>query len=588
MSDANPEAAPEDTQEPDFPGEDEHPESSADDEASTESVSFLEAVRAPIREEAPGGDDVLYAENFQRLKTEINKISSAGGTADYEQITELARTILTEQSKDLRAAGYLVVGAARAHGADEAAEAVRAVRILIEDYWEELYPETSRLRSRGNALQFISDRLPDWLQAASFESEDRAALDTIRGALDDVQTFTMEEMGEHAPSLSGLLHDLEDQIEYLPAPEPEDPEPEASQDESSPEDEPSPKDASEPTSASAPSSESRSATEPGPSGGRETGEADISSEAEAEQAIHTVAGCYRDDDLTNPVPYRLLRTVRWGSLQSAPPNEGGTTRFDAPREQRRDYLEGLLEEEDYETLVREGESSFQSGTFHVWLDLQRLIATAQSALGEPYRAARQAVLVDVAVLVDRVPGLLSLTFQDGTPFASAKTVDWIETEAQSHWGDGEAASGGPLAERGLTEVESDYDDAREELTGGSLETALSILLPENGQDRSKKETFYRRLRAASLCVKAEKPAVARPILEDLAIVIDEHALNVWVPSLALEVWTSQCRCYDQLAQETDSEEEASALRAEAKNAFEQICRVDPAHAVAVDGRRSIS
>jgi type VI secretion system protein VasJ len=581
MSDANTEPAPEDIQEPESPGEDENTESSVEDEASTESAPFLEAVRAPIREDAPAGDDVLYAENFQELKTEINKISSAGGTADYEQITELARTILTEQSKDLRAAGYLVVGAARAHGTDEAAEAVRAVHILIQDYWDELHPESSRMRSRGNALQFISDRLPDWLQAASFEPEDRSALDTIHGALDDIQTFTMGEMGEHAPSLSGLLHDLEDHVEDLPVPEPEDSEPEDSPDESSP------KEDSESASASAPSAESMSVTESDQAGGGMV-EADVSSETEAEQAIHTVAGYYRDDDLTSPIPYRLLRAVRWGSLQSAPPNDGGTTRFEAPREQRRDYLEGLLEEEDYETLVREGESSFQSGTFHVWLDLQRLIATAQEALGESYRAAREVVLVDVAMLVDRVPGLLSLTFQDGTPFASARTVDWIETEAKSHLGDGRGASGGSPAGQELSEVESDHDDAREELKAGNLENALSILLTENGQDRSRKETFHRQLHAASLCLKAEKPAVARPILDDLASVINDHALDVWVPSLALEVWTNRCRCYDRLAEETDSEEETNALRAEAENAFEKICRVDPAQAVTVDGRRPIS
>lgn len=587
MSDANTEAVPEDTQGSESPGEDENTELSVEDEASTASAPFLDAVRAPIRDDAPAGDDVLYAENFQELKTEINKISSAGGTADYEQITELARTILTEQSKDLRAAGYLVVGTARAHGVDEAAEAVRAVRILIEDYWDELYPELSRMRSRGNALQFISDRLPDWLQTASFEPEDRSALDTIRGALDDIQAFAMEEMGEHAPSLSGLLHDLEDHVEDLPVPEPEDPEPKDSPDETSPPDESAPDEGSESASAPSPSAESMFGRETNQAG-KGMVEADVSSETEAEQAIQTLAGYYRDNDLTSPVPYRLLRAVRWGSLQSAPPNDGGATRFEAPREQRRDYLEGLLEDGDYETLVREGESSFQSGTFHVWLDLQRLIATAQEALGEPYRAARKAVLVDVAMLVDRVPSLLSLTFQDGTPFASAGTVDWIETEVQSHLEDEGAGGGGAPAGQELSEVESDYDDAREELKAGRLENALSILLTENGQDRSRKETVHRQLHAASLCLKAEKPAVARPILDDLASVISEHALDVWIPSLALEVWSNRCRCYDRLAQETDSEEETNALRAEAENAFEKICRVDPAHAVAVDSRRPIS
>ena len=426
------------------------------------------------------------------------------------------------------------------------------------------------MRSRGNALQFIGDRLPDWLQSASFEPDDRPALNTLLESLEEVQAFSMEEMGEHAPSLSGLLNELEDHVSDLPAPEPE-----SGADESEPED-------AEPTSES----EATSSTSTDAAGAEASpAETNITSETEAAQMVRTVAGYYREDDLTHPAPYRLMRTMRWESLQSAPPNEGGTTRFQAPREQRREYLKGLLDDGEYETLVREGESSFQSGTFHVWLDLQRLIATALDALGDPYREARQAVLVDVAVLVDRVPSLLSLTFQDGTPFASPLTVDWIEADVQSQLGGGESSAEGASDGDELSEVEADLEEARTELNGGSLERALSIIRTATGQGPSKKEVFHRQFHAASLCVKGEKPVVARPILDDLAEVIEEHTLDRWDPALALEVWTARCQCYDRLAQETDSEEQSQQFRAEAEVSFDRICEIDPAHAVTVAGRR---
>ncbi len=540
-----------------------------EEDAPSEPLSpFLEELSTPIEEDAPAGEDVLYGEDFQRLKMEIDEIGSASGETDYELIVELARTVLTEQSKDLRAAGYLALGEARVNGATGAAEAMRGIRILIDQYWDELYPEGTR--GRGGALQFIGDRLPDWLKSASFEQEDRSALVTVLDVLEEVQTFSLEEMGEHAPALSGLVGDLEDEIDDLPEPEPE----------------PDPKSESESDGAtdgeSAASDESTATSTS--SSTSSTASTEVASSSDADQVVRTAAGHYRDEDLTNPISYRLMRAIRWGSIQSEPPNEGGTTRFEAPREQRREYLEGLLEDEEYETLVEEAESSFQGGGFHVWLDLQRLVAAALDALGAPYEEARTVVMFDLAAFVHRVPSLLSLTFQNDVPFASPLTVDWIENEVQPLVGGNVGSGGEAAATDGIGTVAEDHEEARKKLSGGSLEEALSILEDGAAQDSSEKETFYRQLYTASLCVKGDQPEIARPLLDELDHTIEQYTLDAWDPSLALEVWSNRCRCYDLLAEEAP-QEEAEALRAEADASFEKICRTDPVQAVSVENRR---
>jgi len=56
------------------------------------SSSFLRGVRAPISDDAPAGEPILYDEDFRTLKTEIDAIGSASGTADYEVIVELGRS----------------------------------------------------------------------------------------------------------------------------------------------------------------------------------------------------------------------------------------------------------------------------------------------------------------------------------------------------------------------------------------------------------------------------------------------------------------------------------------------------------------
>ena len=546
----------------------------AETEAKTDEAAlspFLQQLKAPISEDQPAGDSVTYDDDFQKLKTQINEIGAASGEASYETIVKLARRILTEKSKDLRAAGYLVIGAAREHGAEGMAEAIAAVRLLIDTYWEELYPAKRRMRGRGSALQFISDRLGDWIETSKFEPSDREALVSARDDLKAIQDFGLKEMGEHAPAFSGLNKVLERAIRKLPEPEPE-PDPEA---ESAAEEEASDEEAADQSAAS----ESRSQPRPQPGAPSE-----ITSESDASEAIAKVAAFLRKEDATSPTPYRLMRAMRWGVLRKDPPNDNGKTRIPAPREQRRTFLNNLLKQGDYERLLEEGESSFQSGAFHLWLDLQRLVASALEALGKPYAVAHEAVAADTALLVNRLPGLTSLTFADGTPFADPLTVDWIETQVQPMLGGEGDSSGGGASADGQMAAAQQYEEARKTLGSGDLAAALEIMRDGAAQDTSQKETFHRQLYVATLCLKGGQPAIAQPLLDDLDAAIERHAIDAWDPPLALEVWTHRCQCYDALAQQA-SKADKEGLFKKADQAFEKICRVDATRAVSIAGRR---
>jgi len=525
-----------------------------------ERSSFLQKLEKPIRDDAPAGDKVTYDDDFQQLKTQINEIGAASGSADYDKIVELGRRILTEKSKDLRAAGYLVIGEARLNGASGMAEAVQGVRILVDTFWDELYPAKRRMRGRGNALQFISDRLGDWLAMTSFAPDDRAALVAARDNLKAIQDFGLEEMGEDAPKLSGLLKTFDKAIKKLPDPEPE---------------------SDEGPAATAGAEEADATDEKPPAQKRATRPAppsEIASASDAESAVTRAVAYFRADDPTNPIPYRLLRTIRWGPLRKAPPNEGGTTSLDAPRAQRRDYLSGLLDQEDYETLIEEAESSFQAGRFHFWLDLQQLVASALEALGKPYEDARTAVMLDTALLVQRLPTLPTLAFSDGTPFASPLTTEWLEMQVQPLLAsDSDSATNQAPVDRSIPAA-AHYEEARQQLTSGDLAGALDRMHDGAGQDTSQKERFHRRLYVATLCLKGGKPAVALPLLEQLDERITQHALDAWNPPLALEVWTALHQCCNQLAQQAAAGEK-ERLTERGERAFADICRVDARQAL---------
>jgi len=522
-------------------------------------LALYEDIHAPISDDAPAGDAVLYDEDFRTLKRHVDAIGTATGTADYEEIVTLARSILQSKSKDLRVAGYLVLGEARCRGAAGLAEALRAVQGLLDEYWDHLYPEADQMRARGSALQFVADRLPDWLASVSFEAADRPALKEAQEALAAIQTFCLDAMEEHAPALSGLKSDLDEALDGLsartPAPD------ESASDASGAEDAPS-------------------EAEKGASEGAQSGEAALAmaSTTEAAQTVQTAARHYRKDELSNPLSYRLLRALRWSGLQSTPPNDGGTTRFEAPRAQRREYLHTLSQEDRHETLVREAESTFQAGDAHVWLDLQRLCVDALRTLGEPFEPAHRAVRGELIGLLRRVPSLPTLTFRDGTPLARPQTQNWVASELRSTDPPEDHSEDRAAASEDGRPAESKYKEARAQLRDGTLQEALSVMNEAAGDERTEKKTFYRRFFVARLCLDGGRPQIARPLLDQLATTVEERGLDTWNPSLAVEVWRARRACYQHLAQAATAEE-AEAYRQEAEAAFESICRAAPSAAL---------
>ena len=517
---------------------------------------LLQAIREPIAGDAPAGEKVTYDDDFQQLKGQINSLESATGATDFEQVVTLGEKILTEKSKDLSTVCYMALGLARQQGAEGVAEGLGAARVLVDVFWEDLYPAQRRMAGRRNALQFLADRLKEELLRFDDPVEaDREPLRRAQEDLEALQAFCMEEMGEHAPAFSGIKSALEKVIGRLPEPEPDEPEEEAE------------------------------AQGPSASGAAPAGPGELQSAADAQQAVTRAAAFLREQgEEPNPVPYRLLRVLRWGILQQAPPHENGQTRIDPPLEQRRTYLSGLLEQGEHETLVAEAEASFQNSPFHFWLDLQRLLAAALDAQGEAWAPVHEAVLEETALLVHRLPELPALAFRDGTPFADPLTRDWIDAQVRSLRSANSAAPQNGTAAEGEAgaALDEQYRAARQQLGSGDLPGALAAMREGEAQDASAEERFRRRLYVAELCVKGQHPAVARPLLEHLDADVERHALDDWDPPLALQVWTNLHACYRALVR-TAPQAQKQTLTEAAQVVFEKICRLDAARALSMGG-----
>jgi type VI secretion system protein VasJ len=73
------------------------------------------------------------------------------------------------------------------------------------------------------------------------------------------------------------------------------------------------------------------------------------------------------------------------------------------------------------------EDAFATAPF--LLDCQRAVHGALAALGPEYAEAAEAVRQETTLLVQRLPGLETLRFSDGTPFATQETAAWLRIPA---------------------------------------------------------------------------------------------------------------------------------------------------------------
>lgn len=525
---------------------------------------LLEEVIGPISDANPVGDDVSYDDDFLSLKDEVDQLSSVNPEGvDDGRILERCKLILGRKSKDLRVATYMALALARIGGYRGIDEGLTALKLLVEKYWEPMYPPIKRMRARQNALQFVAERLSDALPALTPTAGDREAIENSLQAVKELQTRVMELMGDQAPILSGLGRALEDTIRKIPAEVAKKaPTPATTvQDEGAKSAEPQAPDGEMPPTSTSPP------PQPIPA---------ASTDTDALEQVLTLAGFVREQKPSDSVSYRLARCALWDAISVEPNNEDGRTFFEDPPSHRMTYLNSLFDGQEWQTLLTVAEDAFHEPPYHFWLDLQRFVAAAMGGLGGEYEQAKRSVLLETAVLVQRVPSLPHLTFLDGTPFADPKTAFWLEETVAPVLTAG--TSNGSSRED--AKLEGRFDDAKKLASGGRLADAIQLLQDAIQQDGTRRGRFLLRLTMARLCMQASKPGIAGPILENLESEIEALTLHEWEPVLALEVWSQLHQCYGMLsADEARPQNQQDRVHEKAQRVFDRICHVDPARAL---------
>ena len=248
-------------------------------------------------------------------------------------------------------------------------------------------------------------------------------LDGCLESLDLLNPLCEEKFGDYAPNFGGLrktVEELKQTVRILlgkkaaPAPEPEPEAASSSWSSSSWASEPEQPAESQEAAAAAPA---RAPARPkGPLAPEPVDRDD------AIERVVAVTSWYRQNDYYSPVPYMLLRGIRWGELRA-----GGTevdaSLLEAPPTEIRQNLKRFASEADWAQVLETAETAAGMPCGRGWLDVQRYAVRACQETG--YEAAATAIRAGLRGLLADYPQLPDLTLLDDTPTANAETKAWL-------------------------------------------------------------------------------------------------------------------------------------------------------------------
>jgi type VI secretion system protein VasJ len=510
--------------------------------------AVLAAASAPIRADAPVGENVRYEPSFEALEAEIAKLEQIDAQpVDWRKVVELGETILTTQSKDFGAACYFAHGLVDQRGYRGLAEGLTLVDTLAATYWDDMFPPTKRARARAGAVEWWLGRLERWLADNAPTEADAAAVVHAADALMALEARLGEKLGDRAPPMGDVrraLVGLADEAKRTLAtqadaaarsPDPS-PAPNGNVQAAATDGQPAPKpepaeEAAKPNGAD---HAAQPAAQPAPPAAQPAAPApkveladpggDVAKGLrQIQAALRPLAEHLRAQSLADPRGYRLLRTAIWLPVAQLPPHDGEQTQIPAPDPNLVASLATMAKSGKHDAVIARAEESVVAAPF--WLDPHRFTAAALEALG--HGAARAAVEASVRELLTRLPELPDLRLDGGTPVADDATQQWLRERVLA--GDGPAGAAG--------EAEPWTDALRAARTAaGERGFKAGLAVFQNGIRRapSERARFLWSLNQATFCLGQGRPELALAQMVVLDDQVHQFGLHRWEPEIAIE------------------------------------------------------
>ncbi|QHM74696.1 hypothetical protein C7M52_00638 [Mixta theicola] len=494
---------------------------------------------APISEQQPAGEDISYDDDFLLIREEVNKLSGINS----EQIAALAEKLLVQSSKDIRVAAFYVWARLQLDGEAGFIQGLSLLAALLKRYQHSLYPV--RERQRKAALDWLaSSRMLDTLALRPEVSKDEFTQEV--GALALIAQATESWDSAAQPELGALYRALENRMAQS---------------------------GGMTTLVPQNSSSDEQLKASGTVFNAQT--AAIASGRELMEQARQLANYLRDQPEGWLSAHRLMKSVRWDTLHQLPALDAqGRTRLAPPKAEYRAQLKRLYLQQSWLELMEQGDRMFAEGVNHLWLDLQWYLHQALSRLGGAYEAWAEIVRQDLQGLLSRLPGVESLAWNDGSPFADEATLNWINQQVLDTldgWSGETAAALAPVQDDILLLEPEALAMADKE----GIEAALGWLQHRPEAERTRNRWLLRLL-MARIAEQYGKNELAAHILTELDDAAAALTLAQWEPDLTFEVKARSLRLLRLKASRSESDRQR--LQPQMDKLLSGLIQLDPVRA----------
>jgi type VI secretion system protein ImpA len=371
--------------------------------------------------------------------------SSQAKKADWERVRDLTEKVLAEQSKDLWVAAWLTESLIYLEQIAGLTQGLNLIDRLLTNFWDSLYPQLEDddpelriaplswlgsyfdpakssspvLAVRTVAAQWLDYEREQKLQGSAWESTPRDFYENRRETLNEClnslsvleqtceEKFPKEKFADERPTftiLRGELERIETSLRTLLG--------------------------NEPAPAPDPITQSGDELSAAVNVGERTSSIPLTTEAiqTRTDAIAHITACARflmRADPKDPIPYLLMRALRWGELRAAQ-NGQVANLLEAPPTGLRMAIKQLAQAGKWAKLIESAEDAMCSGYGRGWLDLQRYAIDACEKLG--YDAAAKALRSELRTLLSDIADLTKQTLLDDTGTANPDTLAWLQQE----------------------------------------------------------------------------------------------------------------------------------------------------------------
>lgn len=451
----------------------------------------------PLSGSSPVGDDPGYDDDFQQMREEVSKLSGA----DTELICRLAEKLLTTTAKDIRVVTYYCWARLHRDGGQGLAEGLELLAGLLERFGSQLHPQ--RDRSRKAALEWLAgSRMTGSLSL--YPEVVREEAERTTGALLLTALLTENEPDETRPQLNALYGALESRLQKAGG-----------------------VDAVVPQNASTGETPLPASHSDAPSIGRITSGQDLLAQA------RTLTEYLREQPDGWLSAHHLMKSLRHDTLWTIPASDAqGRTRIEPPRADQRAMLRRLYLQQSWSEILEAADSAFSRGTGHLWLDLQWYIHQALTKSGRDTLA--NIIAADLKGVLTRLPGLETLAFSDGTPFADEVTLNWVRQnvlDPMAGWGNDTASAQVVAGDDDILALEP---EAVALADSDGPEAALGWLQNRPGITTAR-QRWLLRLLMGRIAEQYGKNELAVHLFAELGERAGEVTLTDWEPELLFEV-----------------------------------------------------